>query len=130
MASVQTYMDLTRAIVPLDIAAMVDNVQIMTNVLQVTRVTAAPRVKIQMDRMHAPVTTATLEMDAPVEMWMNVHSTVMTVTQMHSALTLQEHSRAHVTIQTTTTATGNPAILTEALMTHQFYLVIRAKCRS
>lgn len=41
--------------------------QIMTNVLQVTRVTAAPRVKIQMDRMHAPVTTATLEMDAPVE---------------------------------------------------------------
>ena len=45
-------------------------------------------------------------------MWMNVHSTVMTVTQMHSALTLWDLSRAHVTIQTTTTATGKPAILT------------------
>ena len=41
--------------------------QILTNVLQVTRVTVAPHVKIPMDHILAPVTTATLEMGVLVE---------------------------------------------------------------
>lgn len=43
---------------------------------------------------------------------MSVPSTPMTVIQMHSAPTQLHHSRAIVTIQPITTATGKRAILT------------------
>lgn len=87
------------------------------SVPQVVDVIAMPRVKTPLDRTHAFVLMVTLEMELAAVMSMNVQSTIKTVTPTRNALTLKDHLLASVTIQPTIMATGQPAMVSEALET-------------
>jgi len=87
------------------------------NVFLVTHVIAVHHVRIWMDHMYVPVMEDIQATGTLVEMWMSVHSAVITVTAMHNATTFLDLSLANVTTRVATMATALYALFTEASKT-------------